>query len=337
MKMRWGVAIALVLAAAAMAGCDDADAPSAGPTASAPSTVTAELPFTLSQPIDAGAAMADEHLEGRSWFVVDVDSGLVQVLEDTYVNPCPTPADGSCIAHGGIISVRWHAPETLAVVPMYGEGYLIGLDGTSRGPATAAEPAGAPATSPDDLWHASVLASGPGGVLVSTVQDGGPGEAAYRISGATLPTWSSREPVLMALLANVCTGPDLSEGFDLALFEPNSGTLRYIEEAPDRLIPQYLWSPDGGTIAAGVVSTGPSETERRREISLIDVPGAVLSADTTFASRPLISISRVGELIPLEWSVDGRKLIVGYQPELGECDPSGVKAPGTKVEPLPRR
>jgi hypothetical protein len=270
----------------------------------------------------------------------------VQVLRDSYVNPCPTidPGGGSCVSHGGIVRVGWRDDETVVAYPFYGDAfygpaYVVGLDGTPIVGARVTTPAPSSPTgggaSAAGTWQASVTASGGVGVVVGLMNDAG-GEATHRISSATLPLWSPTNDSLLALLINVCIDLNTAGGFDLALFEPNSGEMVTVEEQPGRVIPHFAWRPDGRTIAADVVFTGESQTELRRDVALIGIADAPLAVGAEFPTRTLLSISRSGELIPVEWSPDGGKLIVSYSPGRGICEGTGTSAPGTKVEFLPR-
>jgi hypothetical protein len=307
--MRW-IMVLTIFAFASGCGEDDEPASTPEPTGTAIAAPAGPLPFTVSQPVDATAALTEERLDGR-WFIIDLESGLVQVLKDSYVNPCPTvdPTGRNCVSHGGIISVDWHDAETLVVSPMYGEALLIRLDGTSRSapPVNTATPDSSDNRSRDKEWRASTVAVELGvfTVIVSQLREVPGGmqlDPAYRITSASIPQWSPADPHLLALTVNYCTDQSPDLGLDLALFDPETAVLRDLSIDPARIIRSYVWRPDGRAIAAEAFVTGPGFPYA--ELELIDV--------ATGSTLGLAALGRGGTLVPMSWSPDREKLLFRF-------------------------
>jgi hypothetical protein len=288
-----------------------------------PSTGPAENPpFTISQPLDPAVALDERGLNGSSWYVLDLDTGFIQVI-------APDLGMERIDAQGGRAGVfpSWFDNDALLVRNIDGATYVAELGGVIRPSAapistpTIPSPTGG-GVSRDRRWQASVTAVDGPGVVIGTLLPGGRGEPRFKVTMATLPLWSPSAPATLALLVNACSGPDANGGFDLNLFDPVTGELRGLNASPSQLIPAFVWRPDGSGIVADVVFSGDSETEPRRELQLIDVTRGV--------ARTLVAITQAGELVPVEWNRDANKLLFAYNPGRGICD--GTQPPGPPSE-----
>lgn len=257
-------------------GCaEDDNAPSTADdtgtsTLTAPTPSSETPPFAILEPLAAEVALAAGSLVLGSYYVLDLDSGLVQTI-------VPDTSQERIDAQGGRagIAVRWAPDGGLVVTNFNGETYLGALDGAISRP-TAPVPTVTPVSptgggvSRDGQWQASVTAvDGPGVVVGST---GAGGDPLFKITSATLPLWSPAEASMLAVLTDVCAGPDANTGFDLELFDAATGSLSELSASPDELIPGFIWRPDGRAIAADIIhAPGGNAAGSRREIVLIDV------------------------------------------------------------------
>jgi hypothetical protein len=263
--------------------------------------------------------LTDENLLGSAYFVLDLDSGLLQVL-------APDLSDARVDAQGGSAGIfpGWRDSRTLVVRNITGERYLLDLDGST---SSVREPTPLPRGetvlfSQDGEWAVYGSEGGARGVSIRTGAD--LNRMKYRITSAISPVWSPAAPSTLALLTNVCAGPDINGGFDLALFDAVTGELRVLSDDPHQLIPAFEWRPDGRSIAFDLVFSGNAESEPRAEIVLVD------TVDSSV--RTLAAISAGGELVPVGWSPDGEKLLFGYNGGRGLCDPDGTVDAPTTVE-----
>ena len=120
------------------------------------------MPFTLSLPVDASVALTEENLLGSAYFVLHVDSGLLQVL-------APDLSEARIDAQGGRAGVfpEWFDDDTILVRNIDGTAYFAELGGTIRASTPLASPTPPSPTgggvSRDGRWQASVTAvDGPG-------------------------------------------------------------------------------------------------------------------------------------------------------------------------------
>jgi len=100
--------LALICACAAWlaVACDEKDAGTPTPTVFLPvETPVPSAPFTLSLPVDASVALTVENLLGSAYFVLHVDSGLLQVL-------APDLSEARIDAQGGGAGVFPNGPMT---------------------------------------------------------------------------------------------------------------------------------------------------------------------------------------------------------------------------------
>lgn len=311
--------------------CDEkhSDPPTPMPSSATgvPTRALASPPFMLSEPVAAAVALDAASLTGSSWYVLDLASGFIQVI-------APDLSEQRVDAQGGRAGVfpSWFddSNDALIVRNIDGATYVADLSGVLRPSAspvatpTEPSPTGG-GVSHDERWQASVTAVDGPGVVIGTMDLGGPGgEPRFKVTSATLPLWSPTAPATLALLVNACSGPNTNAGFDLSLFDPVGGELRDLSALTDQLIPTFVWRLDGSSIVADVVINGASETETRRELQLIDV--------STGVAQTLVTIAQGGELIPVEWNRDGSKLLFTYSPGRGLCEGTGPAGPPSELQ-----
>jgi hypothetical protein len=309
-----GLALVAVLSA-----CDDAGAPSVTLWTNT-LTPGIDAPFVLTQPVVVEAALTEDNMLGAATFVLDVESGLAQVLK-------PDLGEARIAAQGGQggVFVSWYDDDTLLARNIDGRQFLVDLDGTitEQDPpiatATPGSPTGGGASS-DGAWQASITATvGPGAV----VSRAGGASPMFLIPSVSLPLWSPTDPRALAMVTDVCVAP-ANSGFDFAIFDADTAELREISARDDEIVITYEWRPDGGAVAAEVVSTRDQQNEPRAELRLIDVRDG--------SSRALAAINAGGSLVPTEWSPDGRRLLFGYNGGRGLCDDPFVPAAPSVVE-----
>lgn len=278
--MRWLTAIAFagLMLGACLGGGEHAPAtaPSPAATVAPRATPTQALPDDVAAlpPRPAAEALSDESFARlHRYFVVDIDTGLVQPL-------------GFGAAFSSSDPIGWLDDATLWLAHPDGA-VALGLDGSVSEPRAMLPDRRERyygGTSASGEWSAGQLGSGPGGVIVQQVVGQ---ERRYRIANAMMGLWSPVRDVHL-LAGNSCA--------DLFVFDPQTAMLVNLTRADERLYRSgFVWAPDGVRIAAGARSPGADE------LVVIDTVAGTITTVARSASR--------ADIRPIDWSPAGRHLL----------------------------
>ena len=276
-----------LLVALMQSGCRPGEETTSAPAPTTATVVSPEPPpFQVVGPLEANAAV---NLTSAAFFVLNARTKQVYAFETT--------SPGDRISQGG-----WVDNESLLVMTPRGP-YRAWLDGrTSSLPTSPTSTPGPEWTgvSPDGAWAATQEQVTYGEILVGPAS----GRATFRLEAAIAPEWASTGH-LLAFTGNFCTG------FDLFLFDPASQKLRNLTASLEPAALDFEWRPDGSAIAVEVT---PFE-EHRRMLDLIDVETGLIVT--------LVDADVDGDLVPLEWSPDGSRLLFAHGGGRGFCDSLG--------------